>query len=448
MNEYRYLIDRQRRVSGGPSAESARLLVSLHGPDAHTWLGALDVAERDLFRVGSAILGCDRLSSRNRDGQRWQRTIHLDLTLEEPARWRPHTELLAELLCFLTDDAWHLEFQHGSLPPQQPRLPLADFEPTGVALFSGGLDSAVGLLARSRSSTDQARQLLAVCIHGSTQQRAHREKTFNHVVARGANAHFLPFHNALRKRDKTLVYEGTQRSRCFFFLAAGAVAASQKRVPTVEVYEPGVGAINLPLCSGQVGAEATRALHPRTLVLFNRLLAAVLDRPVRVIAPFLLHTKAELCRLAGQDLATIAGHAISCDEGERNKHDPSVHCGLCSSCLFRRIALHAVGHDPTKYRDQLSSRRSLYELGLFGLQARRLEQLRRFEDLIDLDLDLDLDLDELRALVSDGPSPALRLEEELVTLFHRYARETHAYLTEAPPQPRPRASQAQEEGRP
>lgn len=448
MNEYRYTVDTACHVNGGPASEPTRSLVSLQGPDARTWLGALDAPERDLFRVGAAILACDRLSHRHRKHHLWQRTIHLELTLEAPERWRPHLPLLSELLGFLTDDAWRIELQRGALPAQQRKLPLPEFEPTGVALFSGGLDSAVGLLARTRRSDEHHRRLLAVCVHGSTQQRGHRERTFGDIIDMGARAHFLPFHNYLAKSDKTLKYEGTQRSRCFFFLAAGAVAASHVRVPTVEVYEPGVGAINLPLSSGQVGAEATRALHPRTLILFNRLLAAVLERPVRVIAPFFLHTKAELCRLAGVDLPAIAVRAISCDEGERNKSDPSIHCGLCSSCLFRRIALHAAGVDPTRYRDQLTDRRSLHELRLFGLQSHRLEQLRHFEDLVALDLELDLDLERLHELFPDSPVRAGRLEEALVDLFHRYARETRAFLAEAAPQPRPSAPLPLAEGRP
>lgn len=447
MTEYRYVIDETCSVSGGPSSAPPRPLAALKGPDAATWLGALNPAERDLFRVGAAVLACDRLSPRRTPGlqirDRWQRPIWMRVTLEEPTRWMPHVSLLQDLLGFMTDDAWSIEFQGGVLPPQQRKLPLADFEPTGVALYSGGLDSSVGLLDRSRNGQ---RRLLAVCVCGTDQQRAYRAETFQQIETLGACAHLVLFLNQLRKVDKKLPLEATQRTRCFFFLAVGAAAASHTGAPTVEVFEPGVGAINIPLSAGQVGAEATRALHPRTLVLFNRLLELMLDKPVRVVAPYFLHTKAELCRTAGNALARIAERAISCDEGERNKVDPSIHCGLCSSCLFRRIALHGANciESPQRYRDLLTTRRTRYELRLFDHQADRLDQLETFEDLLDIDPDLNHALD----LAFEKPLTPLQIGEALTGLFRRYARETRAFLTEAHPQPKPVPRPANQEGRP
>lgn len=167
--------------------------------------------------------------------------------------------------------------------------------------------------------------------------------------------------------------------------------ASTLRSTEVFTYETGVGCINLPLTEAQVGAQATRSLHPRTLIEFEALLGHVLGKQMSIQVPFMLHTKAELCRRAGARLKDLAGVAMSCDEGEGHKNAPMVHCGLCSSCIFRRIALHAAlgAEDPTKYRDTRTRDATGYEFEAMELQALRLlSASRNFVDLLALDPNL------------------------------------------------------------
>ena len=54
--------------------------------------------------------------------------------------------------------------------------------------------------------------------------------------------------------------ERSRRCRSFLFAAVGAVAAAISEVTKVEVFESGIGAINLPLLAGMVGSRATRAV--------------------------------------------------------------------------------------------------------------------------------------------------------------------------------------------
>ena len=74
--------------------------------------------------------------------------------------------------------------------------------------------------------------------------------------------------------------ESSQRSRGLLFLAAGIATAWALRQDQLRVFENGIGAINLPYLRSQFGSQATRAMHPRTLLLAQNLAAAISHRPV------------------------------------------------------------------------------------------------------------------------------------------------------------------------
>jgi hypothetical protein len=127
-------------------------------------------------------------------------------------------------------------------------------------------------------------------------------------------------------------------------------------------------------------------MHPFTLSEANKLFGLVLDQPVRVVVPFFLHTKGALCRAVGAALPDLAAVAMSCDEGEGHKPNAMEHCGLCTSCIFRRLALLAGERpDPTRYRDQPTRRHGAYELRAFEHHASELTNCVEFDDLMALD---------------------------------------------------------------
>jgi Queuosine biosynthesis protein QueC len=273
---------------------------------------------------------------------------------------------------------------------------------------------------------------LAVSACGNEARGRAQRVALETLRSHGVAANWLKLDHQLRgaHRPRNRM-EASQRSRGLLFLAMGAAAASQVELPTFSVYETGVGCINLPTSAAQVGAQGTRAMHPRTLALFNQLAEIVLDHPVRVTAPFFLHTKGELCRLAGSALGDLARASMSCDEGEGHKPDALLHCGLCTSCLFRRIALRAGGlvPDSTAYRDVTTGRHGAYEVNAFEYHAARLRACRTFDDLVDLDpaarFATTLPLSDLPAI--DTPAAAV------FAMYQRYAAEIQAYFEAARP---------------
>ncbi len=395
--------------------------------------------ERDLLRIARAAAAADRLSLRQGSSSSyysrdlsWQRSIRITVALEEASRWSALIGRVEDVLRFLTDDEWQLacvqlvkrEALQASLAPG----PLT--RDTEVALFRGGLDSAAGAVARARRGV---RHQTAVSIYRTAVRQVAQAGGVACLRKLGIPMSWVGV--ATRLRDRPAKLETSFRSRGFLFLSVGAAIAAALGRQALYVYETGVGAVNLPLTHAQVGAEAARATHPGTLLKMEGLLSAATERPFTINLPFALLTKGELCRDVGSAAADLARSCSSCDEGEGHKADPSEHCGICSSCVFRRIALAtAMGaaDDPTCYRDQVSATRDDY--GLVALERQGIElagSAPRYSALLDID-------PEMRHLVDYLASHGglhTEVEDQVSQLFHRYAAEVAAFMASARPTP-------------
>jgi hypothetical protein len=153
----------------------------------------------------------------------------------------------------------------------------------------------------------------------------------------------------------------------------------------------------------------------------------VLDRPSKVVVPFFFLTKGELCSLVGADLDALAPLCSSCDEGDGHKPDPMMHCGLCTSCMFRRVAITASGRvDPTRYRDLPARlRHNSYELAAFEHHAEVLSCVEPFEDLTDVDPNM---RHVFKAPIGADLARDMA-RSRAVEMYHRYAAEIRRFLT-------------------
>lgn len=304
----------------------------------------------DLLRIASAVHVIDRLAKRRQRDQRryWSRTLGVTIGALEPEFWSEQAvrQALTDTIEFLSDDTWELAFEkddrrrahevqsHLFVPPPDSR----------VCLYSGGLDSAAGLGVQIGS--DPGRPVLPVTIWHQPGQRklvlnqhgyfvSERKATITPLVVK-AVLQRKSIHPALRE-------ESTQRSRAFLFLAGGAAAAAMVGGSRVEIYESGIGAINLPLMAGMVGSRTTRSVHPEFLARMAHLVGLVLDRPIGFVLPFAANTKGQMIgKLAGLGLGGVIPMTASCihyplcEPGHKQ-------CGVCPACLFRRQSILAAG---------------------------------------------------------------------------------------------------------
>jgi 7-cyano-7-deazaguanine synthase in queuosine biosynthesis len=337
--------------------------------------------------------------------------------------------MLEKFLHWLTDDQWGLTFTRSEIwTPRQldwnvERLLGAE----EVALFSGGLDSVAGAHTRFQ---ERGRPLYLLSSLGTSVREHFLKSALGALKRQGSHHRWIGFRHQLRAAEGPLLLGTPNRTRGFLFLSAAAAAADALDVNSVTTYECGVGALNLPMNAAQTGAQNTHATHPHTLMQLEGILKIVLEKPLRLEAPFLLSTKGELCRRVGADLEHLARLSNSCDETERNKGNLNDHCGVCTSCLLRRASLHSVlgPADPTPYRRRDTRRSGQYQIAAFEAQARRFARMTRYEDLVGYARTVDHAVEYL--LRTPPQLSHQEAENQVLSLFHRHAAEVLSFYEE------------------
>jgi hypothetical protein len=259
----------------------------------------------DLLTIAAGAYAVDRAVKRKAttDNETGIRSLPLRFAVHDLAFWQRAdiAEAVTQILCFLTDENWTLTFERAAseLMPRhhQSRLDVPwSSRPRRIALFSGGLDSAAGLASRVLDGVGDY-LLLTVGHHCRLRKQcADQIQQLSHLTRTPR-----PLHATLVVRQsggvakRMSLQEQSQRSRAFLFAAAAAAMAQACKVRDIEVFENGVGAINLPLMTGMLaGGMATRGAHPTFLRLMGQLASSVAEQPVRYILPFAARTKAEM----------------------------------------------------------------------------------------------------------------------------------------------------------
>lgn len=310
----------------------------------------LDPIAFDFLSLALAVTAADTFVSRDEAADGWARDIRLTVALDDPARWKPVLPLLQRALDFLSGDVWTLKVIAGGeqLPAFRTRV-WRTIEPQqcdSACLFSGGLDSAIGVLDLRK----QGRNPILVS-HAYTHDAKRQEEILPHlgkgVVRFGAQA--SPKGWLGRGNDVQM------RTRSFNFLAMGVLMASGLIKPGVQrttlfVPENGLIALNPPLTPRRIGALSTRTTHPYYLDLVQQVLNAV-GIPVDLENPYAHLTKGEMMTscLDPVRLAAMAARTVSCGKWKRRGEQ----CGRCVPCLIRRAAFHGAGwKDATQYQPE------------------------------------------------------------------------------------------------
>ena len=107
----------------------------------------------DFLFLASVVYSVDKLIPRKKTDDQWTRTLELSLPVSDPKKWSAVTDDLKTCLSFLTGDVWSIDFterEHELYRPKQRKRPRRKVPPPAkgdtVCLFSGGLDSLVGVI--------------------------------------------------------------------------------------------------------------------------------------------------------------------------------------------------------------------------------------------------------------------------------------------------------------
>lgn len=306
----------------------------------------------DLLEIAAYVYSADAAVSRGTGWsddytrESWERELTLRIAVRDHEFWSSQEVqgLLHETLTFLSDDPWQIYFtplrrdQHVQGYLELGRAPLPLTEGSTVTLFSGGLDSLAGAV-----ESLSAGELLALVSHRPVAKMYSRQRDlFDAICTRfpGQAIHIPVWLN----KDSTLGRENTQRTRSFVYASLGAVVAQALGSSTIRFFENGVVSLNLPVADEVLGARASRTTHPWALDRMERLLTLVAARPLRVENPYLLRTKADVVRVLEQCNATdLIPYTCSCQHTGHFQTRTQWHCGACSQCIDRRVAMFACG---------------------------------------------------------------------------------------------------------
>lgn len=312
----------------------------------------------DLVEIAAYVYCADQALKRTGQdtdtfGGDWRRDIHLHIPVRCVDRWNRNDlkEALIQALNFLSDDHFEFSFYRAECPPAfQQYLKFTDEAHSGrayerVVMFSGGLDSLAGAIEETLVNKSR----IVLVNHESTPKNKRLLRNLQELLAAKAGP-IPPLHLHVRaNKQKRLGIEYTQRTRSFLFACFGVTVAKMMGLDTLRFYENGIISMNLPVSAQVIGSRSTRTTHPRTLAGFEKLFSLLGDTPFTVENPFLWATKADVIqKIVKAGCGDMISASTSCAHTWVRTNE-ATHCGVCSQCIDRRLAMiaaHADSFDP------------------------------------------------------------------------------------------------------
>lgn len=334
--------------------------VHLHLEDV-AWILKEDLTARlvDFLEIAAYVYSADASTDRGAgwidDGatEQWDRDFRFIIPVRDPAFWCQQTvqDALCRTLSYLSNDKYTFDFTPLEQDqPVQAYLDLGDQEDwpfhdvDRVTMFSGGLDSLAGAVESARKG-----ERLVLVSHRPTATMDHRQKELYDELSKHVSVPLIRVPVTVNK-ETNLGREYTQRTRSFLFTALGTAVAVSVRAKGVRFFENGVVSLNLGIANEVLRARASRTTHPTTLHNLTHLCTLILGRDFVVDNPYLFYTKADIVRIVNEcDAAPLIQYTRSCAHtmfGSKTQW----HCGTCSQCIDRRIAVLSAGlqaYDPS-----------------------------------------------------------------------------------------------------
>lgn len=324
----------------------------------------------DFFLISAIIYGIDVLIPRaNNSINGWSRELDVTLPVENIDLWNTIIEDFEKLLNFLTGDYWTLNFTKRTeniifIPKNYRNIKsVSPSTYNKVSLFSGGLDSLVGVI--DQLNLPNNRLVFASHYDSKANGPKNDQSKVEKILRRkyGANYYLvqtrvdIDSHTIDRNKIK---HENTFRSRSLLFISIALILADKVSSNTpILIPENGTIALNHPLTPSRRSSCSTRTAHPYYLGKLNLLLSNLGFRNT-IKNEYEYMTKGEMLSHC-KDRVTLeesCNDSCSCAKRGTRKDIRDVqsgtnHCGVCMPCLYRRTALHHIGLDNELYGTDL-----------------------------------------------------------------------------------------------
>lgn len=294
----------------------------------------MDEIEFDMLFVIAAVDYVDRIAKRKLS-EGWERYFSIDIPVSNPSFWNTEKlkSSLENVLNLLTGDKWSFSFySRVGLSGQQQMLPINKNEKFVILPYSDGLDSyALGCLLPE--VIDGHRQIRVTswnsALNGEDKNLCSDE--FTRIA--------IPISTHIGKHP-----EESFRTRPFKFFLTAALVARKLGAGTIYIPENGQGTFgpSLVLKGGESAYLGTHPVFTNKLGIFIK---TALGHDIKFDHPHMWRTKGQVVRemvdkgfsWKGTKSCPLDGRSL------RHRRKGVIHCGICSSCILRRISLHAAG---------------------------------------------------------------------------------------------------------
>jgi hypothetical protein len=386
----------------------------------------------DLFLISALVYGIDSLLDReyySDDG--WAREIEVVFPVYNLTGWQGQENILQDALNFLTGDYWIVNFEINTIQNcfietkgrwKKNRRNFNTDKIAVTSLFSGGLDSLIGVIDKLETLNDNDEILLVSHFDYYSSGPSRDQNLLFKALAKKypdkIKNNWIQTKLALRRKNvngDTFKTESNYRSRSFFFIGLGCFLSPSSNL---IIPENGTISINYPLTPSRVSSLSTRTTHPYVIskvqILLNNL-----DINIELQNPYNFSTKGEMVEncLNNDFLNGILNSSTSCGKSGHNRtwtNKNTNHCGVCMPCVYRRASLNRTGKDNQVYGREINqplSRTSYTDLPALISYLKKdigLEQMKR-DILINGSIPLNR-LEEYAEMV-------LRSKEEVIQLF-------------------------------
>jgi len=276
----------------------------------------------DLLDVFSEIYIADITNKKNNG----KRNIMLSIGVTDPELWTNNINLLKELINFVAADDYDFVFTSCKKSTTAQGSLFGNTFSCNT-LLSGGLDSFCGAYYNYSRGIDS----IYTSYQTSTYDIPHQVIIHDFISQKIKNLESFIFGKVPFKK-----IEYTQRTRSLLFMALAVVVANHYNCQQVRIYENGVMSLNPVL----FGRYTTKTTHPRTIFLFNKILANI-DVNIIVSNEFFFRTKGSIINDLDEDFRNQIKSTTSCSMSRQNKYVDDRQCGFCAPCILRKISLSA-----------------------------------------------------------------------------------------------------------
>jgi len=333
----------------------------------------------DFANIALTTYAIDQTANRDQYGLHgWSRYFNLYLPVYNIDKWNTVKDELEQTLSFLSGDKWILNFRKNT--ESFPQLQSSVFKSKKVCLFSGGMDSFIGV----NDLLNKYDEIATISHHkgGNSGELSLQKELVDRLRTKYKAKNINPFYFYVQAlKSENLKGEKTQRARSIIFLALGLLIANTSSETTkIVIPENGLISLNLPLLPARGGSHSTKTTHPKYISALNRIFEKV-GIENKIENPYRFMTKGEMLeKCANYDF--VKKHirkTLSCSKPgyhrqwtklKKANNDISKQCGYCVPCIIRRASLFKNGLDFKKdYVSDVNSNHTDYRA--FELAALR-----------------------------------------------------------------------------